>query len=116
MLDDLKVAMTGLLEPEYIEKVIGHAEVRQTFNISKVGVVAGLFVTDGKVLRDCGMRLTRDHVIIHTGVVNTLRRFKEDVKEVRDNFECGLTITNHSDVKVGDVMEFFTKEKRARTL
>jgi len=79
-------------------------------------VVAGLYVTDGKIVRDCGMRLTRDHVIIHTGVVKTLRRFKEDVKEVRDSFECGLTITNHQDVQVGDVMEFFTKEKRARTL
>jgi translation initiation factor IF-2 len=116
MLDDLKKAMSGLLDPEVIERVSGHAEVRATFNTSKVGMVAGLYITDGKVTRDAGMRITRDHVIIHTGTVGSLRRFKEDVREVKEGFECGLTIEGFQDIKTGDVMEFFVSEKKARTL
>jgi len=116
LLDDLKKAASGLLDPEVVEKVTGHAEVRNTFNTSKVGMVAGLYITDGKVTRDAGMRITRDHAILHTGKVGSLRRFKEDVREVKDGYECGLTIEGFQDIKVGDVMEFFTKEKRSRSL
>ncbi|MBA3684377.1 MAG: translation initiation factor IF-2, partial [Planctomycetes bacterium] len=116
LLDDLKKAMSGLLDPEVIEKVIGHAEIRATFSTSKVGMVAGLYVTDGRITRDAGMRITRDHVIIHTGKVNSLRRFKEDVREVKEAYECGMTIEGFQDIKVGDVLELFVSEKKARTL
>jgi translation initiation factor IF-2 len=105
-----------MLDPETRETVIGHAEVRNVFNITKVGIVAGLFVTDGLVRRDAWMRITRDSTILHTGKVNSLRRFKEDVKEVKQQFECGMTIENFQDIKVSDIMEFFIKEKFARTL
>jgi translation initiation factor IF-2 len=116
LLDHLRAAMGGMLDPETVEKVIGHAEVRQTFTITKVGVVAGLFITDGVSRRDAYMRITRDNTILHTGKVGSLRRFKEDVKEVREKFECGLTVEKFEDIKVGDIMEFYTKEKIARTL
>jgi translation initiation factor IF-2 len=116
LLDHLRAAMGGMLDPETVEKVIGHAEVRQTFTITKVGVVAGLFVTDGVVRRDAFMRITRENTILHTGKVGSLRRFKEDVKDVREKFECGLTVEKFEDIKVGDIMEFYTKEKVARTL
>jgi translation initiation factor IF-2 len=116
LLDHVRMAMTGMLEPEVRETIIGHADVRNTFNITKVGVVAGLFITDGRVQRDAFMRITRDQKILHTGKVGSLRRFKEDVKEVKVDFECGLTVEGFQDVKVGDVMEFYTKEKVARTL
>lgn len=116
LLDYVKAAMGGMLDPETVEKVIGHAEVRQTFTITKVGVVAGLFITDGVVRRDAFMRITRENNILHTGKVGSLRRFKEDVKEVREKFECGLTVEKFEDIKVGDIMEFYTKEKVARAL
>ena len=116
LLDDLRGAMSGLLEPETRDTIIGHADVRQTFNITKVGVVAGLFVTDGITRRDAFMRITRDHRILHTGKVGTLRRFKEDVREVARDFECGLTVEDFQDIKVGDVFEFYTQEKIARKL
>jgi translation initiation factor IF-2 len=116
LLDHLRAAMGGMLDPETVEKVIGHAEVKQTFTITKVGVVAGLFVTDGIVRRDAFMRITRDNTILHTGKVGSLRRFKEDIKEVREKFECGLTVEKFEDIKVGDIMEFYSKEKIARSL
>ncbi len=116
LLDYLKAAMGGMLDPATVEKVIGHAEVRQTFTITKVGVVAGLHITDGVCRRDAWMRITRENNILHTGKVGSLRRFKEDVKEVREKFECGLTVEKFEDIKTGDIMEFFTKEKVARTL
>ncbi len=116
LLDYLRAAMGGMLDPETVEKVIGHAEVRAAFTITKVGVVAGLYVTDGLVRRDAWMRITRENNILHSGKVGSLRRFKEDVKEVREKFECGLTVEKFEDIKVGDIMEFFTKEKVARTL
>lgn len=116
LLDYLRAAMGGMLDPETVEKVIGHAEVRATFTITKVGVVAGLYITDGLARRDAWMRITRENNILHTGKVGSLRRFKEDVKEVREKFECGLTVEKFEDIKVGDTFEFFTKEKVARTL
>ncbi|NRA37396.1 MAG: translation initiation factor IF-2 [Planctomycetes bacterium] len=116
LLDTVKAAVTGMLDPEMLEKVIGHAEVRQTFRSSKVGTIAGLYVTDGKIIRDAFMRITRDGVIIHEGKVNTLRRFKEDVKEVRNDYECGLTVEKFHDIKSADIFEFYQREAVARTL
>ena len=116
LLDDLRNVMGGMLEPETRETLIGHAEVRNTFNITKVGVVAGLFITDGLARRDAFMRITRDHKILHVGKVGSLRRFKEDVKEVARDYECGLTVEGFQDIRVGDVFEFYTKEKIARKL
>jgi translation initiation factor IF-2 len=116
LLDHIRMAMTGMLEPMTREAIIGHADVRNTFTITRVGVVAGLFITDGRVVRDAYMRITRDNKILHTGKVGSLRRFKEDVREVKADFECGLTVEGFQDVKVGDVMEFYAKETVQRTL
>ncbi len=116
LLDHIRLAMTGMLEPEMRETIIGHAEVRNTFVITRVGVVAGLFITDGRVMRDAFMRITRESRILHTGRVGSLRRFKEDVKEVKVDFECGLTVEGFQDIQVKDVMEFYTKESIKRTL
>jgi len=114
LLDELKMAAAGMLEPETRENVIGHAEVKATFQISNTGVVAGLRIADGLARRDAFMRITRDSNILHVGKVGSLRRFKEDVKEVREGFECGLTVEGFQDIKVGDVMEFYVKEKVPR--
>ncbi|MBN8525746.1 MAG: translation initiation factor IF-2, partial [Planctomycetes bacterium] len=114
LLDELKLAAAGMLEPETRENVIGHAEVKATFQITKTGTVAGLRVVDGLVRRDAFMRITRDSNILHTGKVGSLRRFKEDVKEVREGFECGLTVENFSNIQIGDLMEFYLKEKVPR--
>jgi translation initiation factor IF-2 len=103
-----------MLEPETRETIIGHAEVKATFQISKTGVVAGLRIADGLARRDAFMRITRDSNILHAGKVGSLRRFKEDVKEVREGFECGLTVEGFQDIKVGDIMEFYIKEKVPR--
>jgi translation initiation factor IF-2 len=116
LLDDVRRGLEGLLAPDEVEKVIGHAEILQTFKSSKWGVIAGLQVSDGIVTRGCGLRVTRDGVIIHTGKVNTLRRFKEDVKEVKTGFECGLTVEKFNDIQPTDIFEFFTKVQVARTL
>ena len=116
LIDNVKAAMSGMLDPDTLEKVIGHAEVRATFKSSKWGTIAGLFVTDGIVQRDCFMRLTRDGVITHEGRVSTLRRFQEDVKEVRDGYECGLTLEKYDDVQESDLFEFYVKETVARVL
>ncbi|MCK6488665.1 MAG: translation initiation factor IF-2, partial [Planctomycetes bacterium] len=113
LLDEMRAALHGMLEPETRESVIGHADVLQTFTITKVGVVAGLRITDGLARRDALMRITRDNNIIHTGKVGSLRRFKEDVKEVRKDFECGLTVEGFQDIKPGDSFEFYLKEKVA---
>ena len=116
LIDNVKLAMSGLLDPELLEKVIGHAEVRQTFRSSKIGTIAGLYVTDGRVERDSYMRITRDGVIVHEGKVNTLRRFKDDVKEVKTDYECGLTVEKFNDIKNDDIFEFYIREKKARTI
>ena len=116
LIDNVKLAMSGLLDPELLEKVIGHAEVRQTFRSSKIGTIAGLYVTDGRIERDSYMRITRDGVIVHEGKVNTLRRFKEDVKEVKNDYECGLTVEKFNDIQNSDIFEFYIREKKARTL
>jgi len=111
--DEIKRAMTGLLEPVYREVYRGKAEVRDTFRISKVGMVAGCFVQDGQLTRGSEIRLLRDNVVVHTGRVGSLRRFKDDVSEVRTGMECGVTIENFGDIKPGDIIEAFVTEKVA---
>jgi translation initiation factor IF-2 len=111
--DEIKRAMTGLLEPIVKETYLGRAEVRDTFRVPKVGTVAGCFVSDGVVKRDAEVRLLRDNVVIFKGKVASLRRFKEDVNEVRNGMECGISITNYNDIKVGDAIEVFVTERVA---
>jgi translation initiation factor IF-2 len=111
--DEIKKAMTGLLEPTIKETYLGRAEVRETFRIPKVGMVAGCYVQDGLIKRDSEVRLLRDNVQIFKGKVGSIRRFKEDVGEVRHGLECGITISNYADIKVGDVIEAFATERIA---
>jgi translation initiation factor IF-2 len=111
LIDDIKKAMVGLLEPLKREVVLGQAEVRQLFKVPKIGVVGGCYVTEGKVARSAEVRLVRDNVVIYTGKVGSLRRFKDDVGEVKQGFECGIGIANYNDLKEGDVIEFFTIEE-----
>jgi translation initiation factor IF-2 len=114
--EDMKKAMEGLLEPTIREVRLGAAEVRDTFKISKVGTIAGCYVQDGKVTRAAQVRLLRDNVVIHTGKVGSLKRFKDDASEVKSGLECGIGIAGYNDVKPGDVIEFFTTEKVKETL
>ena len=109
--DEIKNAMVGLLEPKVTEQYLGRAEVRNTFKIPKVGTVAGTYVVDGKVLRGSQIRLLRNNVIVHQGRMASLRRFKEDVAEVKSGYECGIGIERFNDVKVGDIIEAFRLEK-----
>jgi len=114
--DDMRKAMEGLLEPTIREVRLGAAEVRDTFKISKIGTIAGCYVQDGRVTRAANVRLLRDNVVIHTGKVASLKRFKDDASEVKTGLECGIGIANYNDVKPGDVIEFFTTEKVKETL
>ncbi len=114
--DDVKAALSGLLSPEKKETVLGMAEVRQVFRISKVGTVAGCMVTEGLVKRTAHVRVLRDNVVIHTGELDSLKRFKEDVKEVKAGYDCGLSIKNFNDIEEGDQLEFFEVVEVARTL
>ncbi|MGD0869984.1 MAG: translation initiation factor IF-2 [Bryobacteraceae bacterium] len=111
--DEIKLAMTGLLSPVYKEVYRGKAEVRDTFRITKVGNVAGCIVLDGAITRDSEVRLLRDNVVVHTGKIGSLRRFKDDVSEVKSGMECGITLENYGDVKQGDIMEAFKTERVA---
>ena len=111
--DEIKKAMSGLLEPTIKETYQGRAEVRETFRIPKVGTVAGCYVQDGSIKRDSEVRLLRDNVVVFKGKISSLRRFKEDVSEVRNGMECGIAIANYGDVKVGDVIEAFATERVA---
>jgi len=114
LVDDIKNAMVGMLEPTLEEKVLGQAEVRQLFRVPKIGVVAGCYITDGKVTRNSELRLLRDNVVVLTGKVGSLRRFKDDVAEVKQGYECGIGIANYNDLKEGDVIESFVMEKVAQ--
>jgi len=111
--EDIKNAVRGLLKPQKVEQVLGVAEVRQTFRIKDVGVVAGCFVREGKVVRGERARLIRDQVVVYDGRINTLRRFKEDVREVPQGYECGLTLVNFQDIKEGDLIEVYTVQEVA---
>jgi translation initiation factor IF-2 len=114
-IEEVEAAMKGLLDPEYEEKVIGQAEVRETFKVSKIGTIAGSYITDGKVTRDSGVRLIRNGVVQFEGEIAALKRFKDDVREVAKNYECGITIKNFNDIKEGDVIEAFIMEEIERT-
>ena len=114
--DEVKAAMSGMLAPEQREEVIGSAEIRQVFVASKIGTIAGCMVTSGVVRRSARLRLLRENVVIYTGELEGLKRFKDDVKEVREGFECGLNIKGYNDIKEGDVLEFFEIKEVARTL
>jgi translation initiation factor IF-2 len=114
LIDDVKLAMEGLLEPEYEEVVTGHAEVRQLYSFSKVGAIAGCFVTDGKMARGSGLRLFRNKEKIYEGKLESLKRFKEDVKAVETNFECGIAIPGYNDFKAGDIIETFEVREKPR--
>ena len=110
-IEDVEAAMKGMLDPVFEEKVIGEAEVRQTFRVSNVGTIAGCFVLSGKVERNAGVRVIREDVVIHEGKLVSLKRFKDDVKEVTKGFECGLQIENYNDIKEGDKIEVFVQEQ-----
>ncbi|HMM46591.1 MAG TPA: translation initiation factor IF-2 [Thiobacillaceae bacterium] len=114
--DEVKAALSGMLAPEKKENVIGSVEVRQVFHISKIGTIAGCYVTDGVVKRNAGVRVIRDNVVIHQGELDSLKRFKDDVKEVKANFECGLSLKNFNDIQEGDVLEVFEIVEVARSL
>lgn len=110
-IEDVEAAMKGMLDPEYEEKVIGNAEIRQIFKVSNVGTIAGCYVTNGKVSRNAGIRLIRDNVVVHEGKLISLKRFKDDVKEVSAGYECGIQIENFNDIKEGDVLEVYIMEE-----
>ncbi|MFC0271336.1 translation initiation factor IF-2 [Metabacillus herbersteinensis] len=107
VIEEIESAMKGMLDPEFEEKVIGQAEVRQTIKVSKVGTIAGSYITEGKITRDSGVRVIRDGIVIFEGEVDALRRFKDDVKEVAKNYECVITIKNFNDIKEGDIIEAY---------
>ncbi|GIP04129.1 MULTISPECIES: translation initiation factor IF-2 [Paenibacillus] len=110
VIEEIEQAMKGMLDPEYKESVIGHAEVRNTFKVSKVGTIAGCMVTSGKITRNAEARLIRDGIVVHEGKIDSLKRFKDDAKEVAQGYECGITLVGYSDVKEGDVIEAFIME------
>jgi translation initiation factor IF-2 len=114
--DEVKAAMAGMLAPEQKEEIIGNAEIRQVFRISKIGAIAGCMVTSGTVRRGARVRVLRDHVVVFTGELDSLKRFKDDVREVKEGFECGLNIKNYNDIAEGDQLEFFEIKEVARTL
>ena len=114
--DEVKAALSGMLAPEKKESVIGTVEVRQVFVISKVGTIAGCYVTDGMIKRNAGVRVLRNNVVIHQGELDSLKRFKDDVKEVKANFECGLSLKNFNDIQEGDILEVFEVVEVARSL
>ncbi|MAU78812.1 MAG: translation initiation factor IF-2 [SAR116 cluster bacterium] len=116
LIDEVKAAMGGLLSPDSQEDFIGYAEIRQVFSVSKSGKVAGCMVTEGIIKRGCKVRLLRDNVVIHEGLLKTLRRFKDEVKEVRESMECGMAFENYSDIQEGDMIECFEITEVARTL
>ena len=111
---DLGPAKNMSKNPVFEEKITGQAEVREIFKVSKVGTIAGSYVTSGSIVRSGGVRLIRDSIVIYTGRMAGLRRFKDDVKEVKAGYECGITIENYNDIKVGDVIECFVMEEAER--
>jgi translation initiation factor IF-2 len=114
--DEVKAALSGMLAPERKENVLGLVEVRQVFRISKVGTVAGCYVTEGLVRRNAKVRVLRDNVVIHDGELDSLKRFKDDVREVKAGFECGLSLRSYNDINIGDQLEVYEIQEVARTL
>lgn len=113
-IEEMEAAMKGLLDPEYEEKVIGQAEVREIFKVSKIGTIAGSYVTDGKLTRNAEVRVIRNGVVQYEGEIQALKRFKDDVREVQQNYECGITVKDFNDIKTGDIIEAFVMEEIAR--
>jgi translation initiation factor IF-2 len=116
VIDDVKAALTGMLSPILRERFLGNAQIREVFNITKVGKVAGCMITEGVVKRGAGVRLLRDNVVIHTGTLKTLKRFKDEVREVREGYECGMAFENYDNIQAGDVIEAYEMEEVARQL
>ena len=116
VIDDVKKAMTGMLAPTFVEKSLGRAEVRETFNVPKIGTIAGCSVVEGKITRQAQVRLLRDSRVIYEGKLASLKRFKDDAREVQQGYECGIGIENYNDLKVGDIIEAFQKEQVAGVL
>ncbi|MFT9847814.1 translation initiation factor IF-2 [Aneurinibacillus sp. REN35] len=114
VMEEIEAAMKGMLEPVYEEKIIGQAEVRQTFKVSRVGTIAGCYVTDGKVQRDAGIRVIREGIVVYEGKIDALKRFKDDAKEVAQGYECGITVEKYNDIKEGDILEAFIMEEVAQ--
>jgi translation initiation factor IF-2 len=110
-IEEVEAAMKGMLSPKFREKVIGHAEIRDTFKVSGVGTIAGSYVTDGKIMRHCSVRIVRDGIVIHEGMLASLKRFKDDAKEVASGYECGMAFENFNDIKIGDNVECFIMEE-----
>ena len=110
-INEVEAAMKGMLSPKYRESIIGHAEVRQVYHVSKVGTICGCYVQDGKIVRNCQVRVLRDHIVVHEGDLASLRRFKDDVKEVAQSYECGMQIEKFNDIKEGDIIECFVMEQ-----
>ncbi len=115
-IDEVKLALEGILEPVRREVVRGHAEIRELFHVPNVGTVAGCYVSDGHVNRNSKVRLIRDNVVIYTGRISSLRRFKDDVNEVQSGYECGIGIEKYNDIKQGDIIEPYITEEISRTL
>jgi translation initiation factor IF-2 len=115
-IDEIKAAMEGMLSPEIEEVVTGSAEIRETFDITKVGTIAGCFVTQGTIKRNSKIRVIRDGIVLHTGKLGSLKRFKDDQKEVKHGYECGLNIDKFNDIKIGDIVEAFEENEVARKL
>lgn len=115
-IEEIKAAMEGMLSPDIEEKVLGSAEVRETFEITKVGTIAGCYVLDGLIKRSSKVRLIRDGIVVHSGILGSLKRFKDDVKEVKNNYECGLNIDKFNDIKIGDIIEAYEEVEVARKL
>ena len=115
-IEELKSAMEGMLSPEIKEEIIATVEVLETFKISKVGTIAGCIVRDGKITRTAKIRVIREGIVIYTGVLGSLKRFKDDVKEVTKGFECGLNIENYNDIRVGDMIEGYQEVEVKKTL
>ena len=113
-IDEIESAMKGMLAPKFREVVLGHAEVRETYKVSSIGTVAGCYVQDGKIVRACSVRVVRDGIVIHEGQLASLKRFKDDVKEVNENYECGMTVEKFNDIKEGDIIEGYTMEEIPR--
>ncbi|MDB4738596.1 translation initiation factor IF-2, partial [Flavobacteriaceae bacterium] len=115
-INDVKDAMEGMLSPEMKEEITGNAEIRETFKISKVGTIAGCMVTSGKIYRNSSIRVIREGVVQYTGTLSSLKRFKDDVKEVAKGYDCGLQVKNYNDIRIEDVIEFFQEVAVKKTL
>ena len=116
LIDDIKNLLEGLLKPDVKENITGNLEIREVFSISKVGNIAGCFVKEGTISRNSKIRLLRDNVVIHTGAISSLKRLKEEVKEVKNGYECGVMIENYSNIKINDIIEIFEVIETARRL